>query len=239
VRASVRAGVWDSVGASVRASVWDSVWATVADNSSYGQHDADWLGFFDYFHEVCGLREQTSKLAGLWLIAQSANWFLPHENICWISERHHILSRDERGRLHNLSGPALAYPDGFSIYAAHGVRVPERVIMSPETLTVSGISHEPNVEVRRVMIERFGAERYLRESGARVAHKDEYGILYRQEFRDDEPLQMVAVQNSTPEPDGSRRMYYLRVPPQITTARAAVAWTFDLASGDYHPMFES
>ena len=37
--------------------------------------------------------------------------------------------------------------------------------------------------------------------------------------------------NSTPEPDGTRRTYFLRVPPQMRTAREAVAWTFvDVAS---------
>src|SRR6266436_180030 len=39
------------------------------------------------------------------------------------------------------------------------------------------------------------------------------------------PIVLVHVTNSTPEPDGSRRRYFLRVPPEVKTARAAVAWT--------------
>jgi hypothetical protein len=46
---------------------------------------------------------------------------------------------------------------------------------------------------------------------------------------------MVQVTNVTPEPDGTRRTYWLRVPPDVRTARQAVAWTFDLDEGDYHP----
>ena len=43
---------------------------------------------------------------------------------------------------------------------------------------------------------------------------------------DDEPLRVVEVVNSTPEPDGTYRRYLLRVPPTTRTAREAVAWTF-------------
>jgi hypothetical protein len=58
-------------------------------------------------------------------------------------------------------------------------------------------------------------------------------------MRDDEPLQMVRVKNSTPEPDGSYKHYFLRVPPDIATARAAVAWTFGFSSDEYDPSIES
>ena len=43
---------------------------------------------------------------------------------------------------------------------------------------------------------------------------------------DGERAQVVEVVNATPEPDGSYRRYFLRVPPQVRTAREAVAWTF-------------
>ena len=48
-----------------------------------------------------------------------------------------------------------------------------------------------HAEVRRVMIERFGAERYLLESDAGPVHRDDYGVLYRREIDDDEPIVMV------------------------------------------------
>jgi len=48
----------------------------------------------------------------------------------------------------------------------------------------------------------------------------------------DTALVMVEVRNSTPEPDGSRRTYWLRVPPHINTCQAAVAWTFGIESHD-------
>lgn len=50
---------------------------------------------------------------------------------------------------------------------------------------------------------------------------------------------MVKVRNSTPEPDGSVRDYWLRVPPDLRTARAAVAWTFGLEPTEYAPAVET
>ena len=55
----------------------------------------------------------------------------------------------------------------------------------------------------------------------------------------DEPVAMVEVVNSTPEPDGSRRTYFLRVPPSMRRAREAVAWTFGMAGHEYRPAQES
>ena len=208
---------------------------------------------YDFFRQVFGLETQTEKLDGLADLAHSAAWFLPHANICWVSERHNILARDDRGRLHSVSGPAVAYPDGWTIYAVHGVRVPADIITNPEALTVVRIEAEQNAEVRRVMIERMGYERYILESGATLLNTDEFGSLYRKELPDDEPLVMVHVLNSTPEPDGTIKKYMLRVDPQLRpllgdqkfgepqemTARNAVAAGFGLRGEDYAPLMET
>jgi hypothetical protein len=50
---------------------------------------------------------------------------------------------------------------------------------------------------------------------------------------------MVEVVNSTAEPDGSRKRYWLRVPPEMQTAREAVAWTFGLSEREYDPTTET
>ena len=92
------------------------------------------------------------------------------------------------------------------------------------------------------MIERFGAERLVREGGATLLHEDAAGRLWRREFgpgRWGEPVVMVEVVNSTPEPDGSRRTYFLRVPPTTRTATAGVAWTFGMGESEYAPARET
>jgi hypothetical protein len=264
VEASVGDGVmdsvWYSVGASVRASVGASVrdrasvWARFSagvqnsvDDSVHGAHDAAWLAFYRYFHDAVGLVDQTAKLSGLWELAQSAGWALPHQNICWVSERHHILSRDDRGRLHCEGGPAVAYPDGWAIYAVHGVRVPRYVIEHPRQIDIARIDAETNAEVRRVMIDRYrhgeevsGSAAFIRDAGGeRLDHDERFGTLWRRNVPDDEPIVMMEVVNSTREPDGRRKRYWLRVPPNMTTAHEAVAWTFNVPAKDYAPKVET
>ena len=221
VRDSVRASVWDSVRDSVRDSVWDSV---------YGQHDASWLSYYRFFYKECGLQNETKKLEGLWELCKSAGWALPCEDVCFISERHNVLSLDEQGRLHCEDGPACAYPDGFAIYAWHGVRLPEWIIEKPQDITVEKIDKETNAEIRRVMVERYGTERFLKDGGANIINQDNSGVLYRREIPDDEPLVMVHVQDPSTD-----REYFLRVPPTTQTARQAVAWTFEMDEAEYQP----
>jgi hypothetical protein len=109
------------------------------------------------------------------------------------------------------------------------------------------IAREPNVEVRRTMIERYGLERYLRAANAtkldEVCDPPFPGLagarLWRAEMAGDEPLCIVELHNSTPEPDGSTRSYMLRVPPDVETAHQAVAWTFAMGEREYRPAVES
>lgn len=161
----------------------------------------------------------------------------------------HLLERplavrlDDQGRLHSEHGPALAYPDGTAAWALHGVVVPRHVVSQPDRITVDEIDAQDNVEVRRVMVERFGADRLVREGGAELVHEDAAGRLWRRPMPGnrwgEEPVVMVEVVNSTPEPDGSHRRYFLRVPPTTRTATAAVAWTFGIEDGWYAPVRET
>jgi len=142
-------------------------------------------------------------------------------------------------QLHCEDGPAVQWPGGAAYYFVRGVQVPGDIIERPDLLTADRISVERNSEIRRVMLDRFGAARWLAEIGARPVHEDSCGRLYRAELMDDEPLVMVEVVNATPEPDGSTKTYWLRVPPDIETARAAVAWTFDISPERYAPLIET
>lgn len=170
-----------------------------------------------------------------------------HPDFCMVSDRPRVLLVDEQNRPHCETGPFCQWSDGSSLFAVHGVRVPAYVILSPQKITVQKIESEPNAEVRRVMIDRYGGlknradcqAKYLLNSGAKKIHSDDFGTLYRKAIPDDEPLVMVKVVNSTMEPDGSFKDYFLRVPPTMERARQAVAWTFNLPEMDYQPCMET
>ncbi|MFE3945991.1 DUF6745 domain-containing protein [Streptomyces sp. NPDC059118] len=192
-----------------------------------GQHDAAWLAAFD---------GRGDRLDGLAEVARNAGWWWPYERAVVISERPEALHRDEAGRLDRGDGPALAYRDGFALHAWRGMPVPAEFLEELNSLTPQRIREEENAELRRVMLEFYGYDRYLTESGAEPVHRDETGVLWRIALDGDEDVVMVEVVNSTPEPDGTHRVYWLRVPPGTRTAKDGVAWTFGLQGEAYAPV---
>lgn len=187
-------------------------------------------------------------------VARSAGPWWAVRGLAVVSERPELVAVDDHGRLHSPDGPAIRYRDGFSVWAIDGVAVPAWVVTSPERIDVELIDDEPNTEVRRVMIERFGYDRLLRDGKAELVDEDEFGRLWR---RFDPPVSgprwmsgspkargplreaLLEVVNSTPEPDGSFKTYFLRVPPGSSSAREAVAWTFGLEAERYIPAHQT
>lgn len=237
---SIREDVLSNVGQNVLipSSVEQSILSSF-EQTIYGYHDAYWLAFYDFFREELQLKKQTNILKGLSGLSKHCGWVLPHEKICWASERYCLLNRDERGKLHSLTSPAILYPDGWAIYAIHGIRVKEKVVLNPELITIKEIEEENNTEIKRLMIDRFGLDRFFIESGLKKLHEDKFGILYLRELPNDEPIVAVKVKNSTAESDGTFKDYFLRVPPDCKTAEEAVAWTFGFENGKYKPVIET
>ena len=186
-------------------------------------------------------------------LAKSCGWIYCFENICFICNRPTEIHQTTDNRLHCETGPALLFSDGYSIYAYKGILVSKQVIMAPNSLTVKQIIKEKNQEVRRVMIERFGQVRFLKESGASLIHEDETGKLWKKELANDEPVLMVEVINSSPEPTGEYKTYFLRVHPELRllfpngelgdpqpmTAHSAIASTFGKTALEYHPLIQT
>ena len=120
-----------------------------------------------------------------------------------------------------------------------GVPVDERIAFRPETLAIEEILAERNAEVRRVMVERYGFERFMAEAKAEVLDKDRDAGGERQLLRvpmtDDEDIVCVSVFCPS-----TNRQFFLRVPPDTTTCRNAIAWTagFDNPD-DYAPRIET
>lgn len=222
---------------------WDAVTPVMAASR-------DVFGGFIWRHRD-GRAAREAQVEARLELARSAGPWWALEGLAIVSERPLTLRRDDRGRPHAADGPAIAWRDGLRVFAWHGVDVPSWVVMQPEEITVRRIDEEKNVEVRRVLVERFGEERLVREGGSVLVHEDATGRLWRRDAERrppgmgswwrprDEPIVMVAVVNATPEPDGSRKTYFLRVPPTVTTAREAVAWTFGLGAAEYRPAAQS
>jgi len=251
VRDQVRDQIWDQVGDQVEAQVRDQVGNQVGNQvwnqvqaqvhkCGYGIQDADWLSFYSYILEVLELEQSyCSKLVPLMELSQEVGWWWPFENTVIVTPKPILLKRDEQNRLHCEDGPAIQYPDGWGVWAWHGVRVGKEIIEQPSTITCNMIEAQSNAEIRRVLMQRYGLARYLVDSGAQQISIDQYGILYQKNIPGDVPLTMVRVKNSTPEQDGVFKEYFLRVPPNTKTALEAVAWTFGIEPKDYASKVET
>ena len=254
--------VWDQVGAQVGAQVWaqvgDQVGAQVG-RAGYGQHDANWVGFYEYFRRELDI-PGTEKIDGLAAVAMECGWWWPFQNAVIITSKPIAIHRDENFRLHAEHGMALIYPDGWGIHAWHGVRVPAHVIDTPSAITIKEIRDEQNAEVRRVMIERMGWNRFCELAELRVIHTDTLTaqfpalpvsetvhadmrgvtsyrkgkeiaeLLESEEFKDFDGRPLKFVRVSDPS---TGEKYVLRVWPQNKRAYEAVAMTFGMTEDDY------
>jgi hypothetical protein len=221
---------WDARNA------WDASWYSITAIGALAKDNQSlyhtWLPFFRAFQ------------AGLWLLYVGKETLY----VVTLPEVH----TDANNRLHNATDLAFRMYD-IREYYWHGVRVDEDVIMHPEKIAVEQIEVEQNAEVRRVLIERYGLDRYIQESGAIATHQDRFGTLWHKPQRDDEDIWTVEVINTTPETDGTYKHYWLRVDPRqyqgdVTRyAQAAVASTWRHKNGtlffkswrDYCPDIES
>ena len=219
------------LGAEVQMPVWPARWhhalfagGSFLDVTDVAVHDCARRLGVDY-------GELSSVLDAFITLGGTGYWW-PYRELTVLCERPDALRLDEQGRLHALNRPALSFADDLLLYAWHGTMVPRRVVDS-HFLDAERIVAEPNSELRRMMIERYGLARFREEAGAQRLHRDRWGTLWRVPVSGDEPVVTVEVVNSTPEPDGQHRRYELRVPPGMRTALEAVAWTFGLSPRDY------
>ena len=163
-------------------------------------------------------------------LRDAAGWVMPYTNICFVSERPEHLELDENERLHCETGPAMIYPDGFSVHAWHGTVFPEEWIKSKPT--ASEALYWRNIEQRRVACEMLGWESILNELDCISLDKDE----------DPEIGELVSVtipgigeDNFLRVSCGTGRNFALPVPPEMKTARQANAWTWGLEPEQYKP----
>lgn len=200
-----------------------------------GNQWSGWVSYLSFFRHVAKLDIDYSNWDCYEKLAELSGPRVVHEKFCIISDRPELLAVNSRNQPHGENKPFCKWRDGSALYSVNGVRVPAHVVESPEKMTADQIEKETNLEVRRVMIDAYGREKFILDSNSKVVHSDDFGVLYRKDLSDDEPLMMVKVVNSTPEPDGSFKDYFIRVDPNayggLKTAHAAVASTWRKEDG--------
>jgi hypothetical protein len=133
----------------------------------------------------------------------------------------------------------VQYKDGTMEFLRHGIPVDQKFLLHPEKLVLSNILSGNNIRYQNLLLELYGFERICREHG-RASSYDNSGTLWRVDLINNAwgeftHMRFVEVINSTPEKDGSYKHFFKRVPPEMSTPKEAVAWTFGVNGNDYNP----
>jgi hypothetical protein len=196
----------------------------------YGNHDAGWLSFYDYLKDL-GVKgcEQLTPVIDL---AKYCGWWAPYEDCCAIQDHPLVINFDDQNLLHSEAGPAIEYGDGFSVYAWHGTRVPKQWIEDPDnSLTAETALYWENAEERRAACEIIGWDKIISMLNAKVIDENEnpeIGTLL--EVNHDNigsKEKFLRVQC------GTGRTFAIPVPPDMSTALEANAWTYNITANDY------
>ena len=211
--------------------------------------------------DILGLRLPEHEKYQAWeQCAIHGGFRLMHEEFCIVSDFPEILKKDEQNRPHADDGPSHRWRDGWELYYWHGVQVTRQIVMAPETLTIEQVRKEENAEVRRVMIERMGWDRFCKLADLKVIHRDTMTayfpaipvsetvhanmraitsyregtevaeLLESSEFKDFDNHPLKFVRVTDPS---TGEHYVLRVWHENTRAYQAVAQTFGMTEEEY------
>jgi len=189
-----------------------------------GQQQADWIERSLFDRDVLGIgcAPHFSNRLDWWAdIARSCLWWWPYREICVISDRPAEIHTLDGQHLHNDTGPAVRFRDGWSMWAIGGVVVDEQVVLHPDTQSVQQIRRERNAEVKRITIERLALDHYRIDGGAVTIDRRRNEIEATRETLLRTPEGETVLVCACPS---TARIHRLAVPSQIQTCEQAQAW---------------
>jgi hypothetical protein len=186
----------------------------------FGQHDAGWLSYYDFFINETTLTGLES-ISGLIDVANTCGWYWAYSDICFVSEKPIICKTNDTNQLHCVDGPAIAYNDGTKIYAYDGVIMDEETIMNPKSITIDSIEKTESEEQKRIKIELYGTSNYLTDIQASIIDMDTVKINPFDPNSESIPRALIRDKHNNVYfvgTDGStHRTYYMNIPNTIKT----------------------
>ena len=145
-------------------ALWNKFGSFAHTGAAYGSHEAYWLANFDYHQEMSGVTGKTDKLAGWFELAKSCGWIIAYPGVCYASERPSMVKLDCKMQPHCEDGPAIKYPDGWSVYADHGVYISKKIVMDPSGYTAQTLK-KLNTERIKIVLRKLGVEKFMSVCG--------------------------------------------------------------------------
>lgn len=181
--------VRSQVESQVRSQVWSEFY-----NFCYGSHSAASLAYYAYFLHEVGITS-AKKMQPSTDLAGKCSWFLPYENVVFVSQNPTKISMIE-GRLHNEKGMAVEYADGFGSYSLRGILMPEWVLKTPKTeLDAKAILRIENVDQRREAMRHYGLDRLVEHLNKKVIDKKDGYELIEMDITEGETGRFLQMKN--------------------------------------------
>ncbi len=242
-------------GADAVAKLADVPWTSTCENATFCRiENADLSGSWS-----TGSMDSELLLAMLGIKDIKHTWHLElaHETPLCMTFEHTVLLCNERpaikrnsaGELHCDEGPAVVWPDGSGQYFLDGHALGalgHKIVSAPEDLTLDDINTEPNEEVKRLAIDKFGWGKYLDGIGAQVIDR-------RDNWVDNTIEALVRIRRVFNRPTwrgqseevvheerklilscrSTARQYFLAVPETTRTCEEGQRWMSSGANTDY------
>ena len=237
-------------------------WCIMGGGWWYWRWDMSWVAT-TYIGAVQENRENValwSKPAFEAFVNGADSLYWTEDTLYWVAKPSVALEVvDSQKRLHCEDGPALR-SDVEDSYFWHGVLVPWYVVEEPERITVKEISDEENAEVRRVMMERMGWNRFCLEAQMKTLHEDTLTshfpaipvsdlidagqrlvTTYRQGTETAQLLEASGLKDFDDRPlrfvrltdPSTGRQYTIRVRHDHRRCYEAIGWTFGMSENEY------
>ena len=180
VWAQVRDQVGDQVWAQVRDQVWaqvrdqvgDEVWAQKLEYQYTAQYgsitDYGWVSFYDFFTQI-GIINHEGFNHFKDLIGSGIYDMIQLNGFCIVSDLPRKIVRNNSGRLHNPTGPAIEFADGYKQYYINGRALPSWIWEKAAAglITKELFIKEPNSEIKGGIYEVMGQKRMMDLLGAK------------------------------------------------------------------------
>ena len=192
VRGTVSDTVGDTIRNTVDGTVRDAVQTTIsiAKKSKITISRHYWLGgqflvggwywgvsFVNFFFDVCKLKlskDIMERTTAYRKVCESVNYIWPNKDFVIVCARPTKILRNAQGRLHNIKGKAIEYPDGWGIYAINGVRFDEKLFKTiiSENVTAKDILSIKDIDQRTQAMRFLSPEEMVKELKGKLL--DEY-----------------------------------------------------------------
>lgn len=156
----------------------------------------------------------------------------------WRSPTRVIWYKD--GRKHGIDADKF----GSISYYYENIRIPPKfhqAVTNPDILSIEEVLTHTNTECRYVGIKIIGHDKIRSSENCKLIDVcEKTGMeLFSISGVFEDPILYLKVINSTMEPDGTYKNYYLCVPPNMKTCKQAVSWTFRMEEDQYQPSQET